>query len=350
MKQQKLRYLLSFMLIAALVQNASAQTTSVTVVRENEQVEFPDSVPAGNYSGIASLGGNYYAVVSDKSKTDGFFVFKMDFDQRSGQIKSVRNLGFRDAHKPNRDGEGIAYLPLRRTILISGEADNAIKEYNLDGTLTGKNVEVPAVFSKARPNYSLESLTFNETTGLLWTCSESTLYGDGSVATAVNKVRNRIRIQSFDSLMQAGKQYAYLMDAPEATTATDLYAIGVSEMTALDDGSLLVLEREFFTPPSRLGAFVSNKIYQVFPAQSTPVEADRPLSDDSPFMKKALLTKWHTYFSLLDFSIANYEGMCLGPKLPNGSQVIILLSDSQDQYGGVLKDWFKTIVVKKRTK
>lgn len=62
------------MLFAALVQNASAQTTSVAVVRENEQVEFPDSVPAGNYSGIASLGGNYYAVVSDKSKTDGFFV------------------------------------------------------------------------------------------------------------------------------------------------------------------------------------------------------------------------------------------------------------------------------------
>lgn len=46
-------------------------------------------------------------------------------------------------------------------------------------------------------------------------------------------------------------------------------------------------------------------------------------------------------------SFANYEGMCLGPMLEDGSQVVILLSDSQDQYAGVLKDWFKTIVIRK---
>ena len=45
---------------------------------------------------------------------------------------------------------------------------------------------------------------------------------------------------------------------------------------------------------------------------------------------------------------ANYEGMCLGPQLENGDQVIVLVSDSQDGYAGVLKDWFKTIVIRKR--
>jgi hypothetical protein len=39
--------------------------------------------------------------------------------------------------------------------------------------------------------------------------------------------------------------------------------------------------------------------------------------------------------------------MCLGPQLADGSQVLILLSDSQGQYAGVLKDWFKTIVLAK---
>lgn len=39
--------------------------------------------------------------------------------------------------------------------------------------------------------------------------------------------------------------------------------------------------------------------------------------------------------------------MCLGPKLEDGSQVLILLSDSQNQYAGVLRDCFKTIVIKK---
>lgn len=33
-------------------------------------------VPAGNYSGITPVGGNEYAVVSDKSATDGFLYFE----------------------------------------------------------------------------------------------------------------------------------------------------------------------------------------------------------------------------------------------------------------------------------
>ena len=57
--------------------------------------------------------------------------------------------------------------------------------------------------------------------------------------------------------------------------------------------------------------------------------------------------EWKTGLSLSKRSFANYEGMCLGPKLEDGSQVVILLSDSQDQYAGVLKDWFKTIVIRK---
>ena len=52
------------------------------------------------------------------------------------------------------------------------------------------------------------------------------------------------------------------------------------------------------------------------------------------------------YLLVVYLSFANYEGMCLGPKLKNGDQVVILLSDSQDQYAGVLKDWFKTVVVR----
>ena len=70
-------------------------------------------------------------------------------------------------------------------------------------------------------------------------------------------------------------------------------------------------------------------------------------SSDTPFLKKRLLTEWKTSLSLSKRSFANYEGMCLGPKLEDGSQVVILLSDSQDQYAGVLKDWFKTIVIRK---
>jgi hypothetical protein len=62
-------------------------------------------------------------------------------------------------------------------------------------------------------------------------------------------------------------------------------------------------------------------------------------------MKKTLLSEWMTAIGLLEVSLANYEGMCLGPKLPDGRQVLVLISDSQNQYEGVLKDWIKTLVI-----
>ena len=55
-------------------------------------------------------------------------------------------------------------------------------------------------------------------------------------------------------------------------------------------------------------------------------------SSDTPFLQKRVLTDWKTGLSLSKRSFANYEGMCLGPKLEDGSQIVILLSDSQDQY------------------
>ena len=70
------------------------------------------------------------------------------------------------------------------------------------------------------------------------------------------------------------------------------------------------------------------------------------IKGDVTFLPKRLIHSFVTKLKLFDNSIANYEGMCLGPTLTDGSKTIILVSDSQNQYAGVLKDWFKTIVVK----
>ena len=53
---------------------------------ENTQVAFPQTVAAGNYSGITWLGGNEYAVVCDKSKSDGFFDFHINTNTNTEQI------------------------------------------------------------------------------------------------------------------------------------------------------------------------------------------------------------------------------------------------------------------------
>lgn len=334
----------SFMVLSSVFVGAMDRDT-IRLVRLNEQKHFVSTVPAGNYSGIAYLGDNEYVVVDDKSKTDGFHLFTIDIDSVTGVIQNVRNHGFNSSGLANRDGEGIAFLPSTNTILISGEADGKILEYTREGERTMREVEIPSIYKKAASNLGFEALGYSALTHRLWTCNESTLDGDGVRADVQHCVRNRLRIQSFNDSLHPLAQYAYLMDLPKSSAPSYNYAIGVPSITALDDGSLLVLEREFFIPPYKIGAFVRCKIFQVWP--------DKPLTDGADisdanvmFLDKCLIAEWTTTLGLFNRSLANYEGMCLGPRLADGSQVLVLVSDSQGQYAGVLRDWFKTIVLR----
>ena len=61
--------------------------------------------------------------------------------------------------------------------------------------------------------------------------------------------------------------------------------------------------------------------------------------------EKTFVTGWRTVLGASDSGLANYEGMCLGPTLPHGRQVIILCADSQNRHMGVLRDWFRTVIL-----
>ena len=62
-------------------------------------------------------------------------------------------------------------------------------------------------------------------------------------------------------------------------------------------------------------------------------------------LQKTLLTEFRTNINVTHRSFANFEGMCVGPRLADGRQLLVLVADSQNQYKGWLKDWFKTIVI-----
>lgn len=338
----KFRYIIIFVLCFPFTVFAQVPR----LVRVNSQHYFQRTVPKGNYSGLTWLGGDHYAVVSDKVSESGFFLFRIQIDTVSGDIKDIVNEGFRSSGEMNKDEEGIAFFPKDSTLWISREADNTVLEYGLNGKQTGRGLSIPSVFSTATPAYSFEALTYNAHTHRFWTTSESTLRPDGKQADAKNQVKNRLRFQIFDDSFVAKEQYAYLMDAPDNHSSAANYAMGVPAMAALDNGCLLVLEREFLVTPSKLGSYVANKIYCVDPIQSMTISQDKVLDTSSPYMKKVLIATWKTSLSLFHQNLANYEGMCLGPRLMDGSQVIVLCADSQDQYGGVLRDWFRTVVIR----
>ena len=160
---------------------------------------------------------------------------------------------------------------------------------------------------------------------------DSTLW----LATYGNGVANRLRLMCFNDSMELAGQFFYEMDKPTARKKPRLYAFGVSEVCPVGRGRLLVMEREFFVSRRKLGSWVNIKIYVVSPTDSLKGET----------LPKYLLTEFKTRLNLFRYNLANYEGMCLGPRLADGNRVVILVSDSQNRYGGVLKDYFKTIVI-----
>lgn len=357
------------------------------VVRENSQKAFPKTVAAGNYSGIAHLHDDIYAVVSDKSDSALYFNFRIQVNPKTGELEQVENLGFTERTdgtlndgKPWQglekgfDHEAIVKVSAS-TLVIASEGYCRLKEYPIlpisaDTAKVGyqQNLwESRWPTSDFYPNYNFESLAFDSVHQYLWTIPESTLRKDGQPATPQNGLTNQLRLMRLDwgkmkedsnkeeysEQVNSKKDsrymttYAYQMDQPSTHKKADIYVMGVSELCALPDGQLLVLEREAFIPKIKIGAFCKCKLYQINPLNSEEFALKEKFSSDTPFLKKRLLTEWKTGLSLSKRSFANYEGMCLGPMLEDGSQVVILLSDSQDQYAGVLKDWFKTIVIRK---
>lgn len=357
------------------------------VVRENSQKAFPKTVAAGNYSGIAHLHDDIYAVVSDKSDSALYFNFRIQVNPKTGELEQVENLGFtertdgtlNDAKPWQGQEKGFDHEAIVKvsdsTLVIASEGYCRLKEYpflptSADAAKVGyqQNLwESRWPSSDFYPNYNFESLAFDSVHQYLWTIPESTLRKDGQPATPQNGLANRLRLmrlnwgkmkedsnkEEYSEQVNSKKDsrymmtYAYQMDQPSTHKKADIYVMGVSELCVLPDGQLLVLEREAFIPKIKIGAFCKCKLYLINPLNSEEISMKEKFSSDTPFLKKRLLTEWKTGLSLSKRSFANYEGMCLGPKLEDGSQVVILLSDSQDQYAGVLKDWFKTIVIRK---
>lgn len=279
----------------------------VVPARAQRPQRFHKLLPPGNYSGIAPLGNDRFAVVSDKTPDDGFYVFRILTDTVRGRITEVDNEGFRSSGMPNRDMEGICYRPSTNTVFISGEKDNEVFEYTLEGQRTGRRLEMPEMFKRADHNCGLEALTYDAQRHLFYTTTEHPLKGD-----------SLLRIQTFGDDMKPLYQYLYRPDIPISSK----HIWGVSELCALNDGRLLVLERQIRVPRLKLGASTIVRIYEVYPS-------------NEQFLEKRLVKEFRTHMNLFSRRFANYEGLCR--LLP---RQLLLVADSQNRYKGFLRDWF----------
>lgn len=298
-------------------------------IRVTELPQQELAVAPGQYSGIAYLGGDRYAVVDDKLPGGGIVFFELPLQEdgrvRARRVRRTVPEATATSEVTGLDNEGIVYASGK--LYVSAEGDQSIREYDLEGRPTGQAFAVPEDLGVTAivKNGGFEALAYDTVADCFWTVTEMPLKADG-------KSSRLHRLQRFEGTHRADGRFLYQMDSPRATEAEAAsamaYVHGISALTVLDDGRLIVLEREVFVPGGRpkdilAKAFMQMKLYVVNPAGV----------DSCIVLPKQLLYEFETHLSLtaagIEVALANYEGMCLGPCLHDGRRTLILLADSQ---------------------
>jgi hypothetical protein len=220
------------------------------------------------------------------------------------------------------DGEGLALVP--DGFVISNEAGSHLYELDRAGNMR-RRIELPAHFATTLRNKSLEALSISPDGRYIFTANESALEGDGSQPTTTQGTT--LRFLRIDRATSKTMEVAYRTEPVFAEGGGDM---GVAEICALSDQDLLVLERSYVP-----GVGNSIRIFRTSIAGAPDVEQVERLTDTTPVVTKHLV---------MDLAVAglevsparsqttkplypNYEGMTLGPRLPDGRRVLILISD-----------------------
>jgi hypothetical protein len=301
----------------------------------------------GGLSGITYDAKNnlYYAISDDRGQKAAarFYTLKIDLSKgslkKSGvipvDITTLLNETNQTFRPGETDTEGIA-LTNKSTVFISSEGDAAklinpfIKEFSLSSSKEITTLPIPNKFlpdktakQGIRNNLAFESLTITPDKKNLFTATENALIQDGVVAKP--NVGSPCRILQYNLLnSQPEKEFIYQTEPVSPfLNLTGKFASGLPDLLALDNqGHFLSLERSF----TGLGFAIS--LFQVSLEQADDIhQIDSLLAVDSKNIKpvqKKLLLDLRTIDVLLD----NIEGLTLGPKLPDGQQSLILVSDN----------------------
>ena len=233
------------------------------------------------------------------------------------------------------DTEGIA-LTNKATVFISSEGDAEtlinpfIKEFSLSSGREIATLPIPNKFlpdktaqQGIRNNLAFESLTITPNKKHLFTATENALIQDG-VAAKPN-IGSSCRILQYNLLNnQPEKEFLYqTKPVSPFLNFTGKFASGLPDLLALDNqGHFLSLERSF----TGLGFAIS--LFQVSLEGADDIHKIDSLFAVNPKNIKPVHKKLLLDLRTLDVLLDNIEGLTLGPKLPDGQQSLILISDN----------------------
>ena len=311
-----------------------------------------DGTQVGGLSGITydAARGQYYAISDDRSQINPARFYTLTVDLADGNLEPG-DVVFTDVTsllRPNGtpfpinslDPEGIALTRDGVYVSSEGDATRLINPFvNRFSLITGQQTGALPIDPKYLPtadgsagirnNLAFESLTVTPDQSTLFTATENALVQDGPAATPSNGTASRI-IEYDLATGRAMAEFVYVTDpvAQAPAPATAFATNGLVDLLAIDnDGTLLAIERAFSTGVPGTGNTI--KIYQLLTQGATNVLGVRSLPSelavnvDQPVQKELLLD-----LSTLGIPLDNIEGISFGPKLADGRQSLILVSDN----------------------
>lgn len=323
------------------------------------EVTFPTGTLFQNteVGGLSSIvydarNGFYYAIADDRGDINDprYYTVHIDVSDGSldaGDIQFVRvNTLLNENGQPfvpaEIDPEGIA-LTARGTLFISSEGiasasppvDPFIRRFIRNGAQNGQ-MTIPGKYLPdgstvgVRNNLGFESLVITPDQKYLVTASENALAQDGP-ASDVNQ-ESWARVLLYDLFTrQPAHEFVYVVGpVPEEPIPADAFRTnGLVELLPLDNsGTFLAMERGF-----SVGAGNTVGVYEISLSGATDVLGYDDLYDEMtgtaviPFtpVSKNLIFDVESDFGLV---ADNLEGMTFGPPLPDGRQLLILVSDN----------------------
>jgi hypothetical protein len=241
-------------------------------------------------------------------------------------------------HTP--DPEAIRYNAKKNQLVWSSEGERMIKRDSviledpsikiislngnyIDSFVLPFNMHMKSIQQGPRQNGVFEGLSFLDNYKKLLVSVEEPLYEDGSRA-GLKDSSGWIRIIKFNSkTKRPEEQYAYQIDPiaypPDPPEAFKIN--GVPDILALNNRQILIIERSFST--GRRACTI--KVYLGELDKATDVSKLLSLTNANvePVSKKLILN-----MDNLGIYIDNIEGITLGPKLANGRQTLIFVSDN----------------------
>ncbi|MFT3800299.1 MAG: esterase-like activity of phytase family protein [Burkholderiaceae bacterium] len=233
------------------------------------------------------------------------------------------------------DLESIRFDPKDSSIWYTSEGDRsrAIAPSTRHADATGALSSVlptPPMFAMRptqevgpRNNMAFEGLSFSADGNTLWVSLESALYEDGPVATTAAGTVSRFT--QYDRNGGIVRQIAYPIDPIPVAPGPGKYGDnGVSEILAINDEQLLVIERSGSQAADDAFSF-HIRLYEVDTRDATDVRAMASLQNGgyTPAKKRLILDLDKLGLARVD----NIEGATWGPKLANGHDSLVLVSD-----------------------